>query len=149
MSRRKGRIIAFQALYSWDVSKSSLDDLLSFSWLQKDAEIEAGTENVVEPVELSGTAKGERTLASLMNDDVPKKIKKERVNSLIKLGAENLQNIYKKMDMTTQNILIEHNNVAHAENFVKIETDDTFNNKIGEIVKTKVVYRNNKLIALT
>lgn len=91
----------------------------------------------------------ERTLASLMNDDVPKKIKKERVNSLIKLGAENLQNIYKKMDMTTQNILIEHNNVAHAENFVKIETDDTFNNKIGEIVKTKVVYRNNKLITLT
>ncbi len=66
MSRRKGRIIAFQALYSWDVSKSSLDDLLSFSWLQKDAEIEAGTENVVEPVELSGTAKEERTFASLI-----------------------------------------------------------------------------------
>ena len=41
MSRRNGRVIAFQALYSWDVSKSSLDDLLTFSWLQKDAEIEA------------------------------------------------------------------------------------------------------------
>ena len=41
MSRRNGRIIAFQALYSWDVSKSSLDDLLTFSWLQKDSEIQA------------------------------------------------------------------------------------------------------------
>ena len=39
MSRRKGRILAFQALYSWDVSKASLEDLLTFSWLQKDSEI--------------------------------------------------------------------------------------------------------------
>lgn len=37
MSRRRGRIVAFQALYSWDVSKSSLDDLLTFTWLEKDA----------------------------------------------------------------------------------------------------------------
>ena len=64
MSRRKGRIIAFQALYSWDVSKSSLDDLLTFSWLQKDAEIAAGEE--VPAAELSETAKEERTFASLI-----------------------------------------------------------------------------------
>ena len=62
MSRRNGRIIAFQALYSWDVSKSSLDDLLTFSWLQKDSEIQAGTE----PAEPSETAKEERTFASLI-----------------------------------------------------------------------------------
>ena len=62
MSRRKGRIIAFQALYSWDVSKSSLDDLLTFSWLQKDSEIQAGTE----PAEPEGNAKEERTFASLI-----------------------------------------------------------------------------------
>ena len=61
MSRRKGRIIAFQALYSWDVSKSSLDDLLTFSWLQKDSEIEAGTEP-----DLSENAKEERTFATLI-----------------------------------------------------------------------------------
>ena len=64
MSRRKGRIIAFQALYSWDVSKASLDDLLSFSWLQKDSEIEAGQQ--AEPEELSENAKEERTFASLI-----------------------------------------------------------------------------------
>ncbi|MFP3041322.1 transcription antitermination factor NusB [Treponema primitia] len=35
-SRRKGRILAFQALYSWDVvaSPSVLEELLSFSWLE-------------------------------------------------------------------------------------------------------------------
>ncbi len=62
MSRRKGRIIAFQALYSWDVSKSSLDDLLNFSWLQKDSEIQAG----IEPTEPEGNVKEERTFASLI-----------------------------------------------------------------------------------
>ena len=64
MSRRNGRVIAFQALYSWDVSKSSLDDLLTFSWLQKDAEIEAGLQD--QETELSETAKEERTFASLI-----------------------------------------------------------------------------------
>lgn len=64
MSRRNGRVIAFQALYSWDVTKSSLDDLLSFSWLQKDAEIEAEPQQP--GVELSETAKEERTFASLI-----------------------------------------------------------------------------------
>ena len=59
MSRRKGRIIAFQALYSWDVSKSSLDDLLTFSWLQKDSDLQTD----VEPAE---SAKEERTFASLI-----------------------------------------------------------------------------------
>ena len=64
MSRRNGRVIAFQALYSWDVSKSSLDDLLTFSWLQKDSEIEAGVQE--QETVLSGTAKEERTFASLI-----------------------------------------------------------------------------------
>lgn len=61
VSRRKGRIIAFQALYSWDVSRLPMEDLLSFSWLQKDDDIKAGTET--EPTE---TAKEERTFASLI-----------------------------------------------------------------------------------
>jgi len=64
LSRRNGRVIAFQALYSWDVSKSSLDDLLTFSWLQKDAEIEAGIQE--QNTEISETAKEERTFASLI-----------------------------------------------------------------------------------
>ena len=32
MSRRKGRILAFQALYSYDVGKVPLEELLKFEW---------------------------------------------------------------------------------------------------------------------
>ncbi|MCE1195133.1 transcription antitermination factor NusB [bacterium] len=34
-SRRKARILAFQALYAWEASGASLSDLLSFSWLEE------------------------------------------------------------------------------------------------------------------
>lgn len=64
MSRRNGRVIAFQALYSWDVTKASLDELLSFSWLQKDSEIEGDSQEA--PAEISETSKIERTFASLI-----------------------------------------------------------------------------------
>ena len=41
-SRRKGRILAFQALYAWDMAddkKTALKDLLDFSWETKDSSI--------------------------------------------------------------------------------------------------------------
>jgi len=34
VSRRKSRIIAFQALYSWDVGKEPLEELLKFQWVE-------------------------------------------------------------------------------------------------------------------
>ena len=43
MSRRKGRILAFQALYSWDVGGVSEEELLSLSW--------ANNEKQTEPIE--------------------------------------------------------------------------------------------------
>ena len=67
MSRRNGRVIAFQALYSWDVTKASLDELLTFEWLQKDVEIDGSIEPAEQPVaELSENSKEERTFASLI-----------------------------------------------------------------------------------
>ncbi|MCR5494904.1 MAG: transcription antitermination factor NusB [Treponema sp.] len=43
MSRRIGRILAFQALYSWDVGGVKIEDLLTFSWLENDdAEVHEG-----------------------------------------------------------------------------------------------------------
>ena len=36
MSRRKGRILAFQALYSYDVGNIKLEDLLKFEWENND-----------------------------------------------------------------------------------------------------------------
>ena len=31
-NRRKARILAFQTLYSWDISSRSVEDLLNFDW---------------------------------------------------------------------------------------------------------------------
>ena len=31
--RRKGRVIAFQAIFSWDVNKNSIHDILKFEWI--------------------------------------------------------------------------------------------------------------------
>ncbi|HOZ71059.1 MAG TPA: transcription antitermination factor NusB [Spirochaetales bacterium] len=36
-SRRKARILAFQAIYAWDASSVGYDELLSFSWLGEDS----------------------------------------------------------------------------------------------------------------
>jgi len=35
-SRRKARILAFQALYAWDASSAPLGDLLGFPWLESE-----------------------------------------------------------------------------------------------------------------
>jgi N utilization substance protein B len=35
-ARRKGRIVAFQALYAWDVGKNSPDELLEFDWVSQE-----------------------------------------------------------------------------------------------------------------
>jgi transcription antitermination protein NusB len=36
-SRRKARILAFQALYAWDASAMPLKELLDFSWLSEES----------------------------------------------------------------------------------------------------------------
>lgn len=35
-SRRKARILAFQAIYAWEASGMPLEELLKFSWLEED-----------------------------------------------------------------------------------------------------------------
>jgi len=35
-SRRKARILAFQAIYAWEASGTPLEELLKFSWLEQD-----------------------------------------------------------------------------------------------------------------
>lgn len=47
--RRKGRIIAFQALYAWDVSKIPLADLLDFTWLGEEKRERLGDEGIAFP----------------------------------------------------------------------------------------------------
>ncbi len=40
MSRRKGRILAFQGLYSWDVGGINKDEVLTLSWAVEDSDDE-------------------------------------------------------------------------------------------------------------
>lgn len=47
--RRKGRILAFQALYAWDVSKIPLTDLLDFTWLGDEKRERLGEEGIAFP----------------------------------------------------------------------------------------------------
>ena len=47
--RRKGRIIAFQALYAWDVSKRPVEELLEFDWLESTKREKLGEEGLVFP----------------------------------------------------------------------------------------------------
>ena len=93
MSRRKGRIIAFQALYSWDVSNSSLEDLLTFSWLQKDSESqqESETKNITESTKdsqnfaslvISGTIRNIDAIDSLIEKHISSSWSKERLNKV-------------------------------------------------------------------
>ena len=35
-SRRKGRILAFQALFFWEANRVPVDELLAFSWLERE-----------------------------------------------------------------------------------------------------------------
>lgn len=59
MSRRKGRIIAFQSLFAWDANTVPLEDLLSFSWLKKESENQDEAEN-------SGASEDENMFASII-----------------------------------------------------------------------------------
>ncbi|MDE7139890.1 MAG: N utilization substance protein B, partial [Treponemataceae bacterium] len=47
MSRRKGRVLAFQGLYSLDIGGNSLDDVLELAWAESDTgepvDAESGT----------------------------------------------------------------------------------------------------------
>lgn len=43
MSRRNGRVLAFQGLYSWEVSKNPIDEILSFDWAENPEDTESTT----------------------------------------------------------------------------------------------------------
>ena len=47
--RRKGRILAFQALYAWDVSHFTLDNLLDFGWIEEEKREKLGEDGIAFP----------------------------------------------------------------------------------------------------
>lgn len=47
MARRKGRILAFQALYSWDLGNVDVDNILDFSWVEQETLDKMGEESLL------------------------------------------------------------------------------------------------------
>ena len=78
MSRRIGRILAFQALYSWDVGGADIDDLLTFTWLERDS--------------------FEQADGSLATDDEPDEVKNclldKQMDLFENLSADKKQEVY-------------------------------------------------------
>ena len=60
MNRHDSRVAAIQGLYSWDMNQSPVEDILKFTWLQKDNQEDEGEKKLApEPLE-------EQTFASLI-----------------------------------------------------------------------------------
>lgn len=85
MSRRKSRILAFQALFSWEASESTLEDLLTFSWSYKDSEVLKES-----PVLESEAIKDEKLFASLLVSGTI-----DRITEIDQLISENLSDNWK------------------------------------------------------
>ena len=46
-SRRKGRILAFQSLYGWEINRDSLTGILDFSWLDESRRKRMDNETII------------------------------------------------------------------------------------------------------
>jgi N utilization substance protein B len=46
VARRKGRILAFQALYSWDLGNVDINNILDFSWVEQETLDKMGEESL-------------------------------------------------------------------------------------------------------
>ena len=83
MSRRKGRILAFQAVYSWDVSKTPLEDLLKFSWVKDDSTTEPEKDEFVfASLIISGTVQNITQIDELIKSHLSSNWTLERVNKV-------------------------------------------------------------------
>ena len=84
MSRRKGRVLAFQALYSWDVSQTPLEDLLKFSW-QNDVQQEADSnteETAFARIIVTGTIEHVAQIDELIKNHLSASWTMERINKV-------------------------------------------------------------------
>ena len=79
MSRRKGRILAFQAIYSWDVGQASLEDLLKFSWISENAPVE---ETAFASIIISGTVEHVKEIDELISAHLSANWTLERINKV-------------------------------------------------------------------
>lgn len=86
MSRRKSRIIAFQSIYSWDVNNIPLEELLIFSWLNKDSENsnknDINDETLFASIIVKGTIDNISQIDELIDSHLSANWSKDRINKV-------------------------------------------------------------------
>ena len=81
MSRRKSRIIAFQAIYSWDVSGESLDNLTQFSWVDSKENLDE-SELTFSRLLIAGTIENIEKVDELIKSHLSENWSFERLNKV-------------------------------------------------------------------
>lgn len=84
VGRRRGRILAFQALVAWDMGGTVLDDLLTFSWQAEKTELKPGFNDYLFPkMMVLGTIENISQIDKIISENLNNWII-ERLNSVDK-----------------------------------------------------------------
>ena len=128
MSRRKGRILAVQALYSYDVGKMPLENVLTFNWAVPDdkvdvEEVEDNSSKDFARLIVTGTVEHLNKIDGLIESHLSQSWTMERISrvSLSILRMSVFMLLYQKEDVHP-NIVIDEA-VSIAKEF---DADDTY-----------------------
>lgn len=97
MSRRKSRILAFQAIYSWSVNSESVENLTSFSWVDSKENMDK-SELTFSKLLIAGTIENIEQIDSLIKSHLSPNWNFDRLNkvtlSILRISIYSL--IYQK-----------------------------------------------------
>lgn len=138
MARRKSRIIAFQALYSWDVNAVPLEELLEFSWVDSAVLDRMGSDNLLfTKLLISGTIENIEEIDSVIKKHLTAKWSFERISkvdlAVLRLSVYPL--LYQK-DMPASIIIDEAIDISK-----EFGSDDSFKFINGVLDSIKNAYR--------
>ena len=138
MARRKSRIIAFQALYSWDVNAVPLEELLEFSWVDSAVLDRMGSDNLLfTKLLISGTIENIEEIDSVIKKHLTAKWSFERISkvdlAVLRLSVYPL--LYQK-DMPASIIIDEAIDISK-----EFGSDDSFKFINGVLDSVKNAYR--------
>ena len=80
--RRNGRILAFQAMYSWEVGGVNIDDLLSFSWLIDSESDKTEQERLFAKLLVNGTVENISQIDGIIKSKLSEKWTIDRINKV-------------------------------------------------------------------
>ena len=136
--RGQQKVIAFQALYSWDVNAVSLEELLEFSWVDSAVLDRMGSDNLLfTKLLISGTIENIEEIDSVIKKHLTAKWSFERISkvdlAVLRLSVYPL--LYQK-DMPASIIIDEAIDISK-----EFGSDDSFKFINGVLDSVKNAYR--------